>query len=144
VTTVSRTALVRYSAAQMYRLVNAVEAYPEFLPWCRRVQVLYQDEDEIKASIQFSKGGIATSFTTRNRLQRHKMIEVQLVDGPFRHLQGFWRFENLGDAGSRVALDMEFELANPLLRVTLGPVFNQVTNTLVDAFVRRARQVYGA
>lgn len=142
-TTVSRTALVPYSAAQMYRLVNDVEAYPEFLPWCTKALVLYRDEDQVKANIQFSKGGIATSFTTRNRLQKNKMIEVQLVDGPFRHLQGFWRFENLGDAGSRVVLDMDFELANALLRVTLGPIFNQVTNTLVDAFVRRAKQVYG-
>jgi len=99
--------------------------------------------DEIKATVHFSKRGLSAAFTTRNRLQINKMIEMRLVDGPFRHLQGFWRFEPIGDAGCKIHLDMEFEIANPVLRLTVGPLFQQIANSLMDAFVARARDVHG-
>ena len=127
----------------MYALVENIETYPHFLPWCKRASILYRDTDEVRATIYLSKRGIDASFTTRNRLQQHKMIEMRLMEGPFHHLQGFWRFETLGDSACRVSLDIDFEISNLILRITLGPLFNQITNSLVDAFVRRARQVYG-
>ncbi len=142
-TTVNRNALVPYSAEEMYSLVNNIEAYSRFLPWCREARILFRDEDEIRATIHFSKHGIDTSFTTRNRLQKNKMIEMRLIKGPFHHLQGFWRFEPMGETASKVSLDLEFELSSTLLSIAIGPVFTQIANALVDAFVKRAREVYG-
>jgi len=143
VTAVNRNALVSYSTEEMYGLINNIDAYPTFLPWCREARILFQDEDEIRATIHFSKHGIDTSFTTRNRLQKNKMIEMRLIEGPFHHLQGFWRFEPMGETASKVSFDLEFELSNTLLSMAVGPVFSQIANALVDAFVSRAREVYG-
>jgi ribosome-associated toxin RatA of RatAB toxin-antitoxin module len=127
----------------MYDLVNDIESYPEFLPWCRKSSIIERKEEELKAELELAKGSLHKTFTTHNRMQPGKFIEVRLVEGPFKHLEGFWRFDDLGEDGSRVVLDMEFEFSNTILRMTLGPVFHQVTNTLVDAFTKRARQVYG-
>lgn len=140
---ISRSALVPYSPAQMYDLVNDIESYPRFLPGCRSAKVHSRDEDTIQASLELAKGAVSKSFTTCNRLQKNKMIEVRLVEGPFRHLEGFWRFDALESGASRVSLDLEFEFSNRLVGLAIGPVFNQVANTLVDSFVRRAREVYG-
>lgn len=142
-TRVSRNALVPYTPAQMYAIVDDIEAYPKFLPWCKNSQVLYRDDDQVKATLYLSKRGLDLSFTTWNRLQKDKMIEVRLMQGPFRHLQGFWRFDPLRVSACRVSLDLEFELASRILRLTITPIFNQITNSLVDAFANRARQVYG-
>lgn len=140
---VRKSALVNYSAAQMYALVNDIESYPKFLPWCRSTRILAQDEDEIRATIEIAKGGLNKAFTTCNRLQPDKMIEIRLLDGPFHHLQGFWRFVALPESGCKVALDLEFEFSGLLMRMTVGPVFNQIADSLVDAFCKRAQQVYG-
>ncbi|HHM05531.1 MAG TPA: type II toxin-antitoxin system RatA family toxin [Gammaproteobacteria bacterium] len=142
-TTINRNALVPYSPAQMFDLVNDVEAYPRFLPWCTGAQVLRRDEDEVQARLELAKGGMEKSFTTLNRLQKDKMIEMRLVEGPFRHLEGFWRFQSLGGQGCKVSLDLEFEFANKLLSLALGPMFTQIANTLVDSFCARAADVYG-
>lgn len=141
--TVHKSALVPYSPAEMYALVNAIEAYPDFLPWCRSTTVLSRDEDEIRATIDLAKGGVSKSFTTCNRLAPNKMIEIRLVEGPFKHLEGFWRFQALGEAGCKVSLDMDFEFAGRLLQMVVGPVFSQIANSLVDAFCRRAVEIYG-
>lgn len=141
-TTVTRSATVPYTPAQMYDLVNDVERYPEFLPWCRNARILEARGDEIRATLELAKGGIRKSFTTLNRGQRNKMIEIRLVSGPFQHLEGFWRFDPV-DGGTRIRMDMDFEFANPMLRFALGPVFHQIVNTLVDSFVSRAREIYG-
>jgi ribosome-associated toxin RatA of RatAB toxin-antitoxin module len=142
-TTVSKTALVPYSAADMYALVNDVPRYPEFLPWCRSTRVVSQNQDEMRATIEVALGAVHKSFTTLNRLQKNKMIEVRLLEGPFRHLEGYWRFESLNGKGCRVALDMDFEFSGRLLAVALGPIFSQFVNTLIDSFCKRAQQVYG-
>lgn len=142
--TISRKALVPYTAGQMFALVNDIESYPAFLPWCRDAKVLERRADMVKATLKLSKGGIEKSFTTLNRMQDESRIDMELVEGPFSSLEGSWRFEALGVHGSRVTLDLSFEFLNPLLRLTLGPVFNQIGHTLVDAFVQRARQLYGA
>ena len=142
-TTIKRNALVPYTAADMFTLVNDLRAYPDFLPWCDEVKIHDESPDEIKATVHFSRRGLSAAFTTRNRLQINKMIEMRLLDGPFRHLQGFWRFEPVGDAGCKIHLDMEFEIANPVLRLTIGPLFKQIANSLMDAFIARARDIHG-
>jgi len=143
VTHISRSALVPYAAEAMFDLVDDVPAYPEFLPWCKGAYVLSDDGDEVTARLEIAKGAFQQSFTTVNRRLRPKMLEMRLVEGPFRHLEGFWRFEPLDEGACRVSLDIDFEFSSKVLGLTLGPVFKQIANTLVDAFVQRARVVYG-
>lgn len=140
---INRNALVPYSAAEMYRLVDDIESYPDFLPWCRSAREWQRNEDEVKASIELQRGGIHKTFTTCNRLQKDKMIEMRLVEGPFRHLEGFWRFDPLRPDACRVSLDLEYEFSSRLLKMAIGPVFAQITSTLVDAFCERATELYG-
>ncbi len=143
-THIHRHAIVPYSPAQMFALVDDVPSYPEFLPWCGAARELHRDEDEVEASVEIAKGSLRKTFTTRNRLQKDKMIEMRLVSGPFKHLEGFWRFDALGDGQAcKVSLDLDFEFANRLLSMAVGPVFHAIANSLVDAFVQRARDVYG-
>jgi len=140
---INRSALVRYSASQMFALVDDIKAYPEFLPWCKTATELSRDEDEVRAVLELSRAGIHKTFSTCNRLQPGKMIEMRLLEGPFKQLEGFWRFERLGDEACKVSLDLEFEFSNKILEVTLGPIFNQIANSLVDAFCERAVTSYG-
>jgi len=143
-TQIHRHALTPYSPARMFELVDNVEAYPEFLPWCASSRELSRTDDEVRASIELARGSLRKSFTTLNRLQKDKMIEMRLVEGPFRHLEGFWRFESLKDGQAcKISLDLEFDFSSKLLALTIGPVFNSIANSLVDAFVKRARQCYG-
>ncbi len=142
-TSISKSALVPYSPAQMFALVDGIEVYPEFLPWCRATQVLSRTDDEVRATIELSKGGVEKAFTTCNRNQKNKMIEMRLVEGPFKRLEGFWRFDALGDEGCKVSFDLEFEFASRMLDMVVGPVFSQIANSLVDSFHRRAVEVYG-
>ncbi|MBB71026.1 MAG: ubiquinone-binding protein [Legionellales bacterium] len=142
-TTINRKAVVPYTAQQMYNLVNDIPSYPEFLPWCESSEILSATDDEIRATLVLSKGGLQKAFTTCNRLQKDKMIEVRLVSGPFHHLEGFWRFENIDGGGSKVSLDMEFEFSNRILSMMLGPIFNQIANSFVEVFSERAKVVYG-
>ena len=139
---VKRNAIVPHSALEMYHLVDNIEDYPQFLPWCKSSQVMTRSEDEVKASITLAKSGIQKTFSTCNRLQAGKMIEIRLLDGPFKHLEGFWKFEGLDDRASRISLDMEFEFSNRLMSVAISPVFTQICNSLVDSFCKRAREVY--
>ena len=141
--TISKTALVPYSPQQMYALVNDIAAYQSFLPWCRSSKLLSETEDEIRATIEIAHGSLSKSFTTCNRLQRNKMIEMRLEQGPFRHLEGFWRFDFLGEQACKVSLDLDFEFSNKLVGMAMGPLFSQIANSLVDAFSRRAVDVYG-
>jgi len=140
---VSRSALVPYSTEQMFALVDDIKAYPDFLPWCRSAEEIQRSDDAVEASIEIAKGAINKTFTTRNHMQNHLQIEMELVEGPFEHLHGFWRFEALKPDACKVSLEMDFEFANRLVGMAVGPVFNQVANTLVDSFVERAREVYG-
>jgi len=141
---ISRSEIVPYSAAQMYELVDAIEKYPEFLPWCSSAKEHSRDEDEVHATLELSKGVIRKTFTTCNRIQHHKMIEIRLVNGPFEHLEGLWRFDDLEDGQSKVCLDMEFRFAGRLISMAFGPVFHQIANRLVGAFTERAVDVYGS
>lgn len=141
---VSRNALVPYSAGQMFELVDDIERYSSFLPWCRSSQVLSRDADEVRATLEIAASGFNKSFTTRNRLQPGKMIEMRLVEGPFKHLQGFWRFDALSPEACKVSLDLEFEFNSGLMAMALGPIFGQIANGLMDAFLKRAGVVYGS
>jgi ribosome-associated toxin RatA of RatAB toxin-antitoxin module len=143
VSTVRKQALVSYSANEMFELVDDVDSYPQFLPWCRTARVLARNAEEVRATIEIAHGALHKSFTTRNRLQKGKMIEMRLVEGPFRQLEGFWRFDPLDQHACKVSLDLEFEFSSRLIGMALGPIFHQVTGSLVDAFCRRAEQVHG-
>jgi ribosome-associated toxin RatA of RatAB toxin-antitoxin module len=140
---VDRRALVPYSAEQMYALVDDIPSYPRFLPWCRAAAVLSRSDKEAVATLQVHKGALHARFTTRNRLQPPGSIGLALVSGPFRSLEREWRFEPIGDQGSRVRLRLKFAFANPLNAWLLEPVFEHTSRSLVDAFVARGRDVYG-
>lgn len=134
--------IIPYTQEQMYVLVNDVARYQEFVPWCTGSRVLSQTMDEIKATLAFSGSGLSKSFTTLNRLQPHKLIEIRLIDGPFRHLEGFWQFDAMDGDRSKVSLDLEFEFSTKIIGMMFGPIFNQVASSLVDAFCKRAEVIY--
>jgi len=140
---IDRSALLPYTAAEMYALVSDILTYPQFLPWCSGTQILSQEGEELSARIDFSVSGVSQSFTTRNQLQRDAEIAMHLIDGPFSNLEGRWRFEPLGDAGCKVLLLLEYEFSSKMVSLVVGPVFNKIANTLVDAFQKRAVEVYG-
>lgn len=143
-TTISRNSLVMYTPEQMYDLVNDVAAYPSFLPWCRDSKIISHDDKVICATLDLAKGGIHHVFSTRNKLTPGQAIDIQLIDGPFKHLEGHWQFVMIGDnQGCRVQLDMDFEFSNRLISLALGPVFTQISGSLVDAFCKRAKDIYG-
>lgn len=139
---VKKSKVVSYSCEQMYNLVNSIEHYSEFVPYCTQSMVHHRDADEVQATLIIAAAGMSKSFTTRNRLQSNKMIEIRLVDGPFHHLEGFWRFDEEQD-GCRMSFDLEYEFSGRMLSMLLGPVFEQVTDKMVDAFCARAESVYG-
>lgn len=140
---INRSTIVPYSTEQMYQLVNDIKSYPEFLPWCARSAILSESEDEVRATLILSYKGLQKAFTTCNRLQKNKIIEIRLVDGPLSQLEGFWRFETLSKTSSRVILDLEFEIAHKLFNLPFQAIFHQIANSLVDAFIERADKVYG-
>lgn len=139
---VARSALVPYSAAQMYELVKDVERYPSFLPWCNDAEVHIRNEDFIEASLELHRGRISKRFRTRNVLKPNEFLGIALVGGPFRHMSGGWTFQQLGDAGSKVALDLEFEFENRATDVIFGRFFENTCNALVDSFTQRAAKIY--
>jgi ribosome-associated toxin RatA of RatAB toxin-antitoxin module len=139
---VSRSALVPYTAAQMYALVKDVEAYPSFLPWCNDAQVHVQQPDFIEASLELHRRGISKRFRTRNALQENVSLGIELLGGPFRHLSGGWQFQQLGDAGSKVSLELEFEFESRATDLIFGRFFESTCNSLVDSFTNRAAHMY--
>lgn len=141
-TIVKKSRTVPYTCEQMYDLVNDIERYGDFLPYISSGVVHHKGKDEIQATLAISAAGMSKSFTTCNRLQANKMIEMRLVDGPFSHFEGFWRFDEVPE-GCMVSLDLEFHFAGRIFSMLLGPVFEQVTETLVDAFCERAEKIYG-
>lgn len=139
---VSKSALLEYSAAQMFNLVNDIDAYPQFLPWCSGARILQQNEKEVVASVEISHSGVNKAFTTRNLLTPPQSIELQLLDGPFKSLNGLWQFQALQENACKVSLDLNYEFSSKLLGLVVGPVFNQIANSLVDAFCERAKVIY--
>jgi len=144
-TTITRNSLVMYTPQEMYDLVNDIEAYPTFLPWCRDSKIISKTDDVICASLDLAKGGIHHVFSTRNKLSPGKAIDIDLIDGPFRHLEGHWQFGMIGEnQGCRVQLDMDFEFSSRLIDIALGPIFTQISGSLVEAFCKRAHEIHGS
>lgn len=141
---IERTSLVPYSCKQMFDLVNDIPAYPEFVPGCSGARVLNEAQAQIDAELQISKAGIQQRFATRNSLHEPHRIDLQLLSGPFKALQGAWHFEPLdGDTACKVVLRLDFEFSSKMLQFAFGKVFNEVNKRMVDAFAKRARVVYG-
>ena len=141
---VNRSALVPYSAREMFVIVDDVAAYPEFLKWCKSAEVHERTDDVVQATLELQKGSLSNKFTTRNERKEFESIGISLVGGPFRHLQGGWSFTDLGNDGSKVALKLDFEFESVLVDMMFGAYFEDICNSLVDGFTQRATQIFGA
>jgi ribosome-associated toxin RatA of RatAB toxin-antitoxin module len=140
---IDRSALLPYTPHEMFVLVIDAGAYPQFLPWCCGAEVLSFENDEMVARINFAVGGVSKSFTTRNRQQPDTEVSIELVDGPFSQLKGRWRLEPMGEQGCKISLFLEYDFSSKVVGLVVGPVFSQIANSLVDAFQKRAVEVYG-
>jgi len=143
VPSIERSALIAFPAADVYALVNDVEQYPEFLPWCSRADVLSTSATEVVARIDIAVRGRRETLVTRNRLTPPNAIDLEMQQGPFRRLNGRWVFTPLGDAGCRVDLEISFELANRLVGAFAAPFLHRIADRVVDAFATRARETLG-
>lgn len=144
---ISTDKILPYTPHEMYTLVNDIEKYPEFLPWCSESVIHEQYEEELRATLVLSASGFTKAITTLNRMQKDKMIEMRLVDGPLKHFESFWRFESVPSTDGtteqcHVFFNIEFEFTNRLIRMALEPFFNKVADTMVDAFSKRAEALY--
>jgi ribosome-associated toxin RatA of RatAB toxin-antitoxin module len=139
---VEKTVLVGHSAARMYALVDEVEHYPEFLPWCGGVDLLKRDEQFTRATLHIDYHGIKQNFTTENEKVYPSLMDIKLVQGPFRHLEGVWRFIPLAEDACKIEFRLSYEFSSTFLERLIAPVFSHIANTFVDAFVERAEKVY--
>jgi ribosome-associated toxin RatA of RatAB toxin-antitoxin module len=144
ISVVQKSALVKFSAQQMFDLVDDIESYPQFLPWCSGSRVLRREDDIVDGEIQISKAGFNRTFSTRNRLDNGGKIYLSLLEGPFSSLEGVWTFMPLREDASKISLDLEFEVSGILANLAFGPVFNQICNTMVTSFTQRAKVIYGS
>jgi ribosome-associated toxin RatA of RatAB toxin-antitoxin module len=140
---IQKSALLWYSAQQMYALVIDVDAYPQFLPWCRAAEVHDESSHAMHATLHIDYRGLKQSFTTRNAHKPGERIDMQLEQGPFSQLQGQWRFVPLAKDACRVEFDLVYRFASAALEAVAGPVFGAIASTMVDSFVKRAEAVYG-
>ncbi len=140
---VHKSVLVPYSAQQMFDLVERIEDYPKFLPWCGGTKILERAGDQTLARIDISYHGVRTHFTTANRNQAPDRIVVELRDGPFRRLDGVWRFLALTESACKVEFELNYEFATGVLEKLIGPVFGRIADNFIDAFVKRAATIHG-
>ncbi len=145
---VRKSVLLWYSPLEMYELVAAIEAYPQFLPWCNSAQVLHEHGDGVTARLGLAYMGVRHAFTTRNVHVPGERVGMELVDGPFSRLDGAWMFKPLGrdgaaDRACKVEFDLSYAFSSKALEKVVSPVFDKVTDTFVERFVRRAEEVYG-
>ncbi|MCW8877955.1 MAG: type II toxin-antitoxin system RatA family toxin [Kangiellaceae bacterium] len=140
---IKRSALIPYSAEKMFRLVDDIEQYPDFVPYCKSSQVMSREQSTVCAKLEVAKRGIAKSFTTRNTLTPDEKIRMELVDGPFKYLSGEWRFIALAEDACKIELELEFEFSNKLTSMAFASIFNQLIQSMVSAFTQRAEKVYG-
>lgn len=142
---IEKTALVMYSTKEMFDLVNDIQAYPEFLPHCANAKIISQQAHKVEAGLEIAKAGVRKWFTTANHLSEDKnSIQMQLLDGPFKYLQGQWQFTALDENACKVSLTLDFEFSNKLVALAFGKIFNEVAKNMVGAFTQRAKLVYGA
>lgn len=141
---VEKSVLIERSAQQMFALVDRVEDYPRFLPWCSQTRVEFRDEKKTVATLHISYLSVKSHFTTENEKEIPVRMSLRLVDGPFRRLEGVWRFKPLAENACKIEFQLSYEFSSKIFEKIIGPVFSQITNTFVDAFVKRADEVYGA
>lgn len=141
--TITRSAIVPHSAQAIYDLVQDIESYPKFLPWCVQARVEERGPHETRATLTAALAGLRQSFTTRNRSQPGQAIDMALVQGPFRAFSAAWRFRALTEGSCEIEFTLQYELAGRTLARLLEPAFDRIANTMVDAFMRRADEVYG-
>lgn len=140
---VHKTVLLGYSAEQMFALVDRVEDYPQFLPWCGGVDVKERSDNKLIATLKINFHGVRQSFTTENTNNPPHAMTMQLLEGPFKHLHGTWNFKPLREDACRIDFDLQYEFSNKLIEGVIGPVFNMIATSFVDSFSKRAEQVYG-
>lgn len=140
---VEKSVLIEHSATRMFDLVDSCESYPEFLPWCGRGELKYRDEQRTVATLHVNYHAVKTSFTTENDKVRPTSMTLRLIDGPFRRLEGTWRFKPLSENACKIEFELHYEFSSKLFEKIIGPVFGHIANTFVDAFVCRADQLYG-
>jgi len=143
-TNICRSALVSFSSEQMFNLVNDVEKYPLFVPFCSNCILLSKEQGFITAKLEISKGGFSKSFTTRNQLHPNNKIDLALVNGPFKYLTGSWDFIPLSDQASKIELNLDFEFSSRLTDMAFSKIFNQLVQLMVAAFTERAKIVYAS
>lgn len=140
---VQKSVLAGYSASQMFELVDSVERYPEFLPWCGGTELLQRDESLTVATIRIDYMQVKQSFTTENAKQAPHSMTLSLKAGPFRNLEGSWRFIELNQSACKIEFHLNYEFSSKLLESVVGPVFGKIADNFVDAFIRRAEKIYG-
>ncbi len=141
-TRIDRSALVMHSAQQMYALIDDIESYPQFMQGCQKARVISRTPEEVVGELTLGAAGLSYSFTTRNALQPGESMQMQLVEGPFRHFGASWHFKALSPEACKVSLVMEFDFAGGIVGAALEKLFNHSANTLVDALVKRADERY--
>jgi len=137
---IHKSAIVLHPAANMFKLVDEVENYPKFLPWCGSTQVIYRDSEITRASIEINFKGIKQSFTTENVKKSDHLMQIRLIDGPFKHLSGSWLFKKLDENSCQIELTLEYQFSNFLLETLISPVFNIIANTFIDEFIKEANR----
>lgn len=140
---VHKSVLLGYSAEQMFALVDRVEDYPQFLPWCGGVEVKHRDENRLIASLTINYRGIKHTFTTENTNAPPQEMKMRLVEGPFKHLDGTWNFLPLREDACKIEFHLHYEFSSKVLEQIIGPVFNMIANSFVDSFSKRAETIYG-
>lgn len=141
---VEKSVLIGRSAQQMFDLVENIESYPQFLPWCSQTRVDFRDAKKTIATLHINYLSVRSHFTTENHKDEPFKMVLRLVDGPFRKLEGIWLFKPLAEDACKIEFQLAYEFSSKLFEKIIGPVFSQITNTFVDAFVKRADEVYGA
>lgn len=139
---VEKSVLLAFSAEQMFALVDNVAHYPQFLPWCGGTSVTVLDENKIRATIHINYHHVKQSFTTENIRVKPQSIDITLLDGPFKHLDGSWQFIALSPTACKIAFRLNYEFSNKLLEKVVGPVFHYIASTFVEAFIKRAEVIY--
>lgn len=140
---IEKSVLVDYSAGQMFALVDGIEDYPKFLPWCGGASIVPQSEQVTHATIMINYHHVKHSFTTENTRRPPGLIEIKLLDGPFQHLDGYWRFIPLAEKACKIEFRLHYTFSSKLLEKLVGPVFHMIANSFMEAFIKRAEEVYG-
>ena len=135
---IHKSAIVLHSAQKMFELVDSVENYPQFLPWCGSTQIIERDNDKTIASIEINYKGIRQTFSTENTKKQNQEMIIKLIDGPFKSLSGEWMFKNLDKDSCQIELKLEYEFSNVILEKLISPVFNMIANTFIDEFIKEA------